>query len=219
MGEKLCRVGHYIWLYNIKNKLLIMNVKPTNTDEKIISATLKLLRQEGAEKATTKKIAAEAGVNEVTIFRNFENKKNLIETTKEFYLKKLINTLEEIFDYGEDEEIEEYLRITFFGILNLSDEEFSIIKVAMEEAKEVSEKKLLIAEITDVMLNKLQEFFQLKIDEGKIRDVDTKSLSVMCFGVLFQSVILWKIYDKSLGFETNNYIDDILNILEDGIKI
>ena len=37
------------------------------------------VQKEGVQKATTKKIAAEAGVNEVTIFRKFENKKNLIE--------------------------------------------------------------------------------------------------------------------------------------------
>ena len=55
----------------------------SGTDEKIINATFEILQEEGLAKATTKKIAAKAGVNEVTIFRNFKNKKNLIETTKE----------------------------------------------------------------------------------------------------------------------------------------
>ena len=42
-----------------------------NTDEKIIKATFEILQQEGLAKATTKKIATKAGVNEVIIFRNF----------------------------------------------------------------------------------------------------------------------------------------------------
>ena len=54
-----------------------------NTEEKIIRATFNIVQKEGVQKATTKKIAAEAGVNEVTIFRKFENKKNLIESTKD----------------------------------------------------------------------------------------------------------------------------------------
>lgn len=196
-----------------------MDLELDSTSEKIVSATFKLLQKDGSEKATTKKIAAEAGVNEVTIFRKFENKKNLIEITKQYYLQVLINTLEEIFVFDEGQTIEEYLKISFYGILNLSDEDFSILKVAMEEVRGVSEKKNLISEVTDVILNKLEEFFKFQIDKGTVRkDINPKSLAIMCFSVLFQSVILWKIYDKDLGFETIPYADDIMNILFEGIN-
>lgn len=196
-----------------------MDLELDSTSEKIVSATFKLLQKDGSEKATTKKIATEAGVNEVTIFRKFENKKNLIEITKEYYLQVLINTLEEIFVFDEGQTIEEYLKISFYGILNLSDEDFSILKVAMEEVRGVSEKKNLISEVTDVILNKLEEFFKFQIDKGTVReDINPKSLAIMCFSVLFQSVILWKIYDKDLGFETIPYADDIMNILFEGIN-
>ena len=196
-----------------------MDLELDSTSEKIVSATFKLLQKDGSEKATTKKIAAEAGVNEVTIFRKFENKKNLIEITKEYYLQILINTLEEIFVFDEDQTIEEYLKISFYGILNLSDEDFSILKVAMEEVRGVSEKKNLISEVTDVILNKLEEFFKFQIDKGTVReDINPKSLAIMCFSVLFQSGILWKIYDKDLGFETIHYADDIMNVLFEGIN-
>lgn len=194
-----------------------MGVELDKTEEKIVAATFKLLQRDGFEKATTKKIAKEAGVNEVTVFRKFETKKNLIEITKEYYLEILIKTLEEIFVFDEDEGIEEYLRISFYGILNLSDEDFSILRVAMEEVRGIPEKKLLISEITDAILNKLDEFFEFQLEKGAIREVNIRSLSVMCFSVLFQSVILWKVYDKNLGFETNPYADDILNILFEGI--
>ena len=190
----------------------------SSTDEKIIKATFGILQSEGFAKATTKKIAAEAGVNEVTIFRNFQNKNNLVELTKDYYLQLLIGKLEEIFEFEEDDEIEEYLKISYFGILSLSDEEFSIIRVAMEEVRENPEKEILISEITDVILNKLEEFFELKIEKGVIRKVNPKSLAIMCFGMLFQSVILWKIYNKNLDFETNYYADDLINIMFEGIN-
>ena len=201
----------------IRNITIIMN-EFNSTDEKIIQATFKILQRDGFTKATTKKIAAEAGVNEVTIFRNFQNKNNLVETTKKYYLNLFIKQLEEIFTFEEDEGIEEYLKISFYGILNLSDQDFSIIRVAMEEVREISEKKLLISEITDAILNKLEEFFQLKIEKGIIREVNPKSLAIMCFGMLFQSVILWKIYNKDLEFESNYYADDLINIMFEGIN-
>ena len=180
-----------------------MGIELDSTEEKIVKATFDILQREGVEKATTKKIAKQAGVNEVTVFRKFENKKNLVEITKNYYLEVLMNSLEEIFDYGDDEDIEEYLKICFYGILNLSDEDFSILKVAMEEVRGIPEKKLLISEVTDLILNKLEEFFKFQIEKGAIRDINPRSLSVMCFSVIFQSVILWKIYDRDLGFETN----------------
>ena len=114
----------------------------SSTDEKIIKATFGILQSEGFTKATTKKIAAEAGVNEVTIFRNFKNKNHLVEITKDYYLQLLIGKLEEIFEFQEDEGIEEYLKITFFGILNLSEDDLSIIRVAMEEDRENPEIEL-----------------------------------------------------------------------------
>ena len=188
------------------------------TDKKIIEATFEILQEEGFTKATTKKIAAGAGVNEVTIFRNFQNKSNLVEITKNYYLQLFMDKLEEIFEFQEDEGIEEYLKISFFGILNLTDEDFSILRVAMEEVRDVPEKKHLISQITDVILNKLEEFFKLKIEQGVIRQVNPKSLAIMCFGMLFQSVILWKIYNKNLEFETNYYADDLIEIMFEGIN-
>lgn len=190
----------------------------SSTDEKIIKATFGILQREGFTKATTKKIAAEAGVNELTIFRNFQNKNNLVEITKNYYLQLLIGKLEEIFEFEEDEGIEEYLKIAFFGTLSLSDEDFSIIRVAMEEVRENPDNQLLISEITDVILNNLEEFFRLKMEKGIIRQVNPKALAIMCFGMLFQSVILWKIYNKNLDFETNYYADDLINIMLEGIN-
>ena len=201
----------------IKENTIIMK-EYSSTDKKIIEATFGILQREGFAKATTKKIASEAGVNEVTIFRNFSNKNNLVELTKDYYLQLLIGKLEKIFEFEEDEDIEEYLKISFFGILSLSEEDLSIIRVAMEEVREDPEKDILISEITDVILNKLEEFFKLKIEKGIIREVNPKSLAIMCFGMLFQSVILWKIYNKDLEFETNYYADDLINIMFEGIN-
>lgn len=190
----------------------------SSTDEKIIKATFEILQEEGFAKATTKKIAAKAGVNEVTIFRNFKNKNNLVEVTKEYHLQLLINKLKEIFAFDDDDGIEEYLKISFFGILNLTEEDLSILRVAMEEVRQDPEKTILISDITDVILDQLEEFFRVKIETGVIRKVNPKSLAIMCFGMLFQSVILWKIYNHDLEFEDNYYADDLINIMFEGIN-
>ena len=47
------------------------------------------------------------------------------------------------------EELDEYLNNIFIQLLNLSDEEFGIIKIAIIEVNDISEKKNLISKITD----------------------------------------------------------------------
>ena len=189
-----------------------------NTEEKIITATFNIVQREGVQKATTKKIAAEAGVNEVTIFRKFENKKNLIEATKDYYMSKLLSRLEETFDYDEDESIEDYLKHCFYGILDFSQEDISIIRVAMQEIKGKTDKKLLISHITDTIINKMGEFFKLQLEKVVIKNVNSKAISVMCFSIIFQSTILWQIYGNNADIDSDIFADDYLDIIFNGIK-
>ena len=188
------------------------------TEEKIISATFNILRKEGVDKATTKKIAKEAGVNEVTVFRKFENKKNLIEITKSYYFKKFLDKLEKNFDFTGDESIDEYLLKNFDGLYNIPDEDFSIIKVAMSENDDIPEKKRLVFIIANTILNKIDEFFRLQKEKGNIRDIDTRILAINCFSVIFQSIVLRKIYHNAEEIDTEHYSNTFLDILYDGIK-
>ena len=196
-----------------------MKIELDNTEEKIVRATFDIIQKEGLAKATTKRIAAEAGVNEVTVFRKFTNKNNLVEITKAYHFQILIEKLEEIFEFRQDEETEEYLRNNFKELINLPEEEFSIIKVALEDVRVVSDKKLLIAQITDVILDKFEEFFTLQIEEGRIRKVNPRVLGTLCYSITFQSLVLWKIYNKNVEKDGIDYSSEFLDIIYNGIKV
>lgn len=173
-----------------------MSEEYDNTEKKIIKATFELLQEVGLQKTTTKKIAKQAGVNEVTVFRKFDNKKNLIEATKNYYMNILISKLEDIFDFTGDEEIEDYIKRNFYELLHLPDEEFSVIKLAMEEVRDITNRKLLISRITSAIILKIKAFFEAQIEKGKVRDIDSTALSVMVFSITFQSIVLWKVYNE-----------------------
>lgn len=190
-----------------------------DTEEKIINATFRIFQKAGIDHATTKKIAAEAGVNEVTIFRKFENKKNLVDIAKTYYFNKFISKINSIFDYEGIETIEEYLAKSFIGLNNLSDEDFSIIKVSMEEVSgSIPEKKLLISEVTQTILNKFEGFLNLQIEKGNIRNVNARVLGITCFSVTFQSLILNRLYNENNELDAKQYSDAFMDILYNGIK-
>ena len=56
-----------------------MEIKLDKTEQKIVDATIFLLNQEGINGTTTKKIAQKAEVSEVTVFRKFKSKDNLLK--------------------------------------------------------------------------------------------------------------------------------------------
>jgi AcrR family transcriptional regulator len=53
------------------------------SDSQILNAALEVLAQEGYTGATTRQIAAAAGINEVTLFRRFGSKQNLFKAAVE----------------------------------------------------------------------------------------------------------------------------------------
>jgi AcrR family transcriptional regulator len=48
-------------------------------DEEVLKAAMKTIVREGYDGATTKLIADEAGINEVTLFRKFHSKENILQ--------------------------------------------------------------------------------------------------------------------------------------------
>jgi AcrR family transcriptional regulator len=62
----------------MESKKTTPDTELTDTQQRILTAAAQVFTNEGYAGATTRAIAAEAGVNEVTLFRNFGNKKALL---------------------------------------------------------------------------------------------------------------------------------------------
>ena len=73
-------------------------MKKSETNEQLLRATLKLISEKGYLGATTREIAQEAGVTELTLFRHFGSKEMLFEELLKSYtfLPKLKELLPEI---------------------------------------------------------------------------------------------------------------------------
>lgn len=57
-----------------------------NTSERILEAAMNLFSEKSYKSVTTKEIAAKAEISEMTVFRHFENKRNLFEKAFEKYI-------------------------------------------------------------------------------------------------------------------------------------
>ena len=75
-----------------------MGPKQDDTREKLLEATYQLISEKGYMGATTKEIAARAGVSELTLFRKFGKKEILFEEMLESYtfLPRLIHLMDDV---------------------------------------------------------------------------------------------------------------------------
>jgi len=79
------------------------------TEQRILDAALKVFASEGYTGATTRRIAEEANVAEVTLFRKFQSKENLLREVL-FKNRSAFSALDNLFQPEKDSDLETDLR-------------------------------------------------------------------------------------------------------------
>lgn len=196
-----------------------MEVKSIKTEDRIINATLLLLDEVGISDITTKKIADEAGVSEVTIFRKFKSKNNLLKIAKKSYTAYFLDKLDDIFKYRETNDLDFYFESIWLDLTSLLDDHLNIIKISMDELREKSKDDKVLSLISNKIIEDLTYIFQKLIDEEKIRKINPKVAAITVFGVIFEGIILLKLYDEDSNKDINQYAEDFLDIFINGIVL
>lgn len=190
-----------------------------DTERKILDATIKILDKEGWEGATTKRIASEAGVNEVTLFRRFKTKQLLLEAAKDRCANKFLEELELILKIDYESDIPTYLRSIWINASKMIGKQTNLIRISIEEVRGVSFEDKVLPKISNMVLDNLTKYFQIQIEKGLIRDIDPEVAALNFFSIVFQMNILWKIYGQSPPVEEERCLENFLEIFMNGIKL
>jgi|SRR5690625_166433 len=141
-----------------------------STRDKVIEAAVELVNEKGYKGATTKAIANRAGVNEVTIFRHFGNKKGIVEAAVEKYA-----FAEPLFDYFSDHiiwDIEKDLKMLAKQYQVLLHEKQFLILLSLKEANQFPELNEMLSRIPQKYKYILEDYFNHMIQKEKIKKVD-----------------------------------------------
>lgn len=131
----------------------------TTTRTKILNAALELFSNNGYRATTTRSIAEKAGVNELTLFRNFETKENLLKAVLDhnFNVEDIRESAPTSWTGDPEKDLE-----TICGLIsdNLSERE-AIIKLMLREQanNEIVHEKLHVmpALMKDFIVGKVKE--------------------------------------------------------------
>lgn len=194
-----------------------MEIELDKTEQKIVDATIFLLDKEGMNGTTTKKIAKKAEVSEVTVFRKFKSKDNLLKIAKIYYSDYFLEKISDIFTNYEDTDLESLLKNIWWKLVNFLDNNMDIIKIALDELMSSPEEEKMFSKFSDEVLKNLTNIFQEQIDKGKIRKINPSAAALTVFSVIVEGIIFWKFESKVSNDDTNKYLDDFLDIFINGI--
>lgn len=194
-----------------------MEIELDKTEQKIVDATIFLLDKEGMNGTTTKKIAKKAEISEVTVFRKFKSKDNLLKIAKIYYSDYFLEKISDIFTNYEDTDLESLLKNTWWKLVNFLDNNLDIIKIALDELMSSPEEEKMFSKFSDEVLKNLTNIFQEQIDKGKIRKINPSAAALTVFSVIVEGIIFWKFESKVSNDDINKYLDDFLDIFINGI--
>lgn len=136
-----------------------------DTSKKIMHEALKLFSEQGYYPTTTKQIAEEAGVNELTIFRHFGSKSNLFQVTTEHYV--IDSHVDYILNDTEELSFEDSIMLITERIYNLFIQNTKLYKVQMKLAD--NEKDFVKLKLSRKLVSVLEEYFSKLKEEKRIK--------------------------------------------------
>ena len=135
------------------------------TSKKIMKVALKLFSEQGYYPTTTKQIAEEAGVNELTIFRHFGSKSNLFQVTTEYYV--IDSKIDSILKDTEGLNFEEAMFIITNRIYKLLIQNTKLYKVQMKLSD--NEKDFVKLKLSRKVISILKDYFKELKENNKIK--------------------------------------------------
>lgn len=162
----------------------IMTPETRSTKEKILESALKLFSAKGYLGATTREIAKEAGVAEVTLFRHFPSKENLLEGVLKNYsfLPELKHILPELSSLKYEDALFVIIR-SFLDSLFLRKDITKIMKTEILTHPEQVTR--FFRPFLDELYDTIASYFEEMQKKGLCREFDTRLGGRALLGMIF----------------------------------
>ena len=170
------------------------------TSQKIIDATMSLIRDKGYVATTTKDIAQAAKVNECTLFRKFKNKKDIVLNgiSQEKWRAHVTPDIFKNVVWELQPDLEMFMRMYMERITP----DFVNLSIGLRAPQLYDEVAPMIMKIPQAFLSSLTEYFVKMEELGKIAHLDFGKLSLTVFTSTFGYTFLSASFQQNLS-ETN----------------
>ena len=183
------------------------------TRDRILETALKLFSKKGYLGATTKEIAKEAGIAEITLFRHFPSKERLFEQVLNSYsfLPVLKGLLPEISKMSS----KKALTVIARRFLDTLESRKEMIQIMNSEMRRYPEKIYKIYHgFIDETIRTLASYFHAMHKKGKLRIFDTETGARAFLGMFFSyfNAKEFHMFKKYKDIDTERIIKEFVDI-------
>lgn len=167
-----------------------------DTSQKIVDAAMALIRDKGYVATTTKEIARLAGVNECTLFRKFENKKDIVLQGVN-QAKWRANVTPDIFGsvtWDLQTDLEMFMR----SYMDKMTPDFVNLSIGLRAPQLYEDTKDFIMKVPQAFLSEFKQYLEAMYEKGKIVQGDFEALAMAFFSATFGYVFLKASFNDEL---------------------
>lgn len=187
------------------------------TSQKIIDATMSLVRDKGYTATTTKDIAHAAGVNECTLFRKFKNKKDIVlngvaqEKWRAHITPELFQTV--VWELQPD------LELFMNAYMERITPDFVNLSIGLRAPQIYEDTASLIMNVPQTFIQALTEYFEKMAQLGRLAHRDFEQLAVTFFSMTFGYTFLKASFQQKLtAIEQADFVKNSVAIFLNGIS-
>jgi AcrR family transcriptional regulator len=193
-----------------------MVAKIEDTKERITQAALGVFSRKGYASATTREIATEAGVNEVTLFRHYGNKENLLSAVIERF--SVLPVINETLEHELVGEFRVDLKTIARHILAAWEERKQLIMIMMLEAQQHPEEIGLLKQVPILLRQRLAKYLESQAREKKLKDLHLDASAQVFLSGLFAYFLTLNLFGTQFHpYTTDQYVDNLIEIFLNGI--
>ena len=195
-----------------------------NAEQRILDAALKVFANESYSGATTRRIAEEANVAEVTLFRKFQSKENLL---REVLIKNraTFSALDPLFIIQKDADLRTSLHALGQNIAKtirkkeLNDKYRMFMFMLLEEGRRRQEVAEILFSVYQMNVAHLCEYFEYQIKDGQMRNVDPRSAALTLISYFAHLYLLNGILGEKFLRDMEAEFEGFIDIFANGILI
>ncbi len=194
-------------------------VRKERTRQAIIEAGLRLFSEKGFNGATTREIAKDAGIAEITLFRHFQTKESLFEEviSRYSFLPALRNLLPEISNLPYEDALMVIAR-EFLNTLYLRKD---LIRIMLTEIHRYPEQmQRVYNSLIDEVIKTLASYFENMQKKGVLNEFDVNMGARAFLGMFFSyfNAQEFKMRKKFRGDDRERTIKEYVRIFAEGTK-
>ena len=156
------------------------------TRKRILQAAAQVFAEKGYARATTRALAAAAGVNEVTLFRHFGNKQNLFAAVIDEYAASALTAALEAQLTGEYHQD----LLTMGGhVMQLLFERRDAVRLMLCEAAHFPGVREVMAQNPRQLRQALARYLQQQMEQGRVRRAHPEAMAQAFWGMFFAYAI------------------------------